>query len=81
MRTPIEILNEIYSQLEKADLIYEMKSLKNEASHHPMPAEFIGEIGSILLSMNRKKKVNQTIGHLIKEYIEIAQENGINPTL
>jgi RNAse (barnase) inhibitor barstar len=77
VRTPIEILNEIYSQLEKANLIYELKSLRNEASHHFMPSEFIAEVGSMLLSMNMKKDVNLAIGHLIKEFTEYSIANGI----
>lgn len=44
-----------------------------------MPSEFLGETGSILLSMNKKKEVNQFIGHLIEEFIECSLANGINP--
>lgn len=79
MRKPVEILDEIYISLEEANLIYELKSLKNEVSNHFNFTEFVAETGSILLSMNNKKEVNKSIGNLIKEYISVAHSSGIFP--
>ncbi len=77
MRDHLKIIDDIYKELEKASLIYEFKSLKNEASHHFTSTELIGGVCSILLKMNEKTDTRNAIGNLIAEFEDYSRRLGI----
>jgi RNAse (barnase) inhibitor barstar len=78
MRHHLEIIDDIYKELEKANLIYELKSLKNEVSHNFTSTELIGGVCSILLKMYEKDETRTAAGHLIKEFKDYARGLGIS---
>jgi len=79
-RFHLDILSDIYTELEKAGLLYELMSLKNVADHQFTSSEFLGEVGSILLKMDQKQVVNQSIGPLISEFVIYCNKQKIYPT-
>jgi len=80
MRIQLDILTDIYTELEKSGLLYELKSLKNVADHQYTSSEFLGEVGAILLKMDQKQIVNQSIGPLINEFVDYCNSNNVYPT-
>jgi hypothetical protein len=79
MRYHLDILNDIYIQLEKANLLFELTSLRNVADHQYTSSEFLGEVGSCLLAINQEQSVFRTVGVLINEFIDYCHFYGIYP--
>ncbi len=77
VRTHLNIIEEICVGLEKHGLVYEFKALKNEIGHHCLPTEFIAETCSLLLKMNEKELVRNSVGVLVEEYDSYAKRHGI----
>lgn len=83
MRDHLEIINDIQVRLEKENLIYESKSLKNVLSiGFTTSTELIGEVGELLAKMIEKEETKKAIGHLVTEFLDNAKEFGlvINPS-
>jgi RNAse (barnase) inhibitor barstar len=80
MRTHLEIIEDIYGKLESSNLLYELKSLRNELSDAYTFTELVLKAGSILLRMEEKLEVQKAIGPLINELLEFSKANGIFPT-
>lgn len=78
MRDHLKIIDDIYIKLDKANLIYELKSLKNEASHNFTSTELIAGVCSILLKMKEKDETRNAIGRLIEEFENYSKRLGIS---
>jgi hypothetical protein len=77
MRAHLDIIEDIFNKLENSNLIYELRSLRNEVSQNYTFTELVGETGSMLLKMKEKPEVQKAIGQLISEFIEFSKANGI----
>jgi hypothetical protein len=72
MRSHVDIISDIYKVLQDKGLDYEFKALKNEVSLQLNSTELIGEVGSVLLKMNQKQELKDSIGALIIEFSNCA---------
>jgi len=77
MRHHLQIIDEICQELERANLCYELKSLRNEVRHPCTSTELIGGVCSILLKMNEKVETRNAVGHLTREFDDYARQLGV----
>lgn len=77
MRSQDQIISDIQARLEKENLIYELKSLKNQLnSGFTTSTELIGEVGSLLTKMIEKEETKRVIGHLVTEFVDYSKKFG-----
>jgi hypothetical protein len=78
MRDYKQIIADIQARLEKENLVYELKSLKNELrTGYTTSTELIGEVGSLLAKMIEKPETENAIGHQVTEFLGLANKFGI----
>lgn len=78
MRDQRQIISDIQIRLEKENLIYELKSLKNKFKDgFTTSTELIGEVGSLLTKMIEKNETKRAIGHLVTEFVDNSKKLGI----
>lgn len=80
MRTHLDIISDLNAELLANGFEYEFKALKNEVSHHFTATELIGEVGSLLLKMQQKESIKNSVGGLIDEFVQYSKNAGIHST-
>ncbi|PKQ44924.1 hypothetical protein [Confluentibacter flavum] len=75
----LEILKEIIILLKNSGFETEQILLENEISASSTGGEICLRCGSLLLTLNKQKKIKKVIGGLTSELIDYCHFNGIEP--